>query len=69
MNRFSTYLTSQKLAKAHLQEAEARLRSRDVRLELVVASLIQAVREFQTSTNCIASLAFEPRKKRRTKTI
>ena len=63
MSRFSTYLQSQKLAKMHLQEAEIHWRQSEDRKAMM--SLMASVREFQTATNCIASLAFEPRKKRR----
>lgn len=63
MNRFTTYLTSQKLAKSHLITASEHLRRGD---HLVATDhLIRSVREFQTCINSLASLHFEPRKKRR----
>lgn len=61
-NRFTSYLASQKLAKSLLIGAEEKLRKGDEKGAIHL--LIESVRNFQTSTNCLASLAFEPRKKR-----
>lgn len=65
INRFSTYLQSQKLAKLHLCEAE--ILEMKGEHKKAFDHLLKGVREFITATNCIASLAFEPRKKIRKK--
>lgn len=61
MSRFGTYLASQKLAKSYLISAEER--DRDGDHKGAVEMLIRSVREFQTATNCLASIQFQPRKK------
>lgn len=63
MSRFGSYLSSQKLAKAHLAVAEDRLR-KGAPYPQVLDALLRSVREFQTATNCLASMMFEPRRKR-----
>lgn len=62
MSRFSNYLLSQKLAKAHLETAQERFNRGDT-FPRVVDPLLKAVREFQTCTNNLASMQFEKRLK------
>ena len=61
MSRLSTYLTSQKLAKQWLVTAEERLKRGEK--DGAIAALIASVREFQTSSNCLASLAWQKKGK------
>jgi hypothetical protein len=61
MSRFGTYLRSQQLAKSYLISAGENLKESDHKG--AIDMLIRAVREFQTATNCIASIQFQPRKK------
>lgn len=63
VSRFGTYLLSQKLAKGFLFAAEEKLKRKET--SDAIHCLIRSVREFQTATNCLASLMFE--KKRKTK--
>lgn len=62
MNRFTSYLDSQKLAKQFLIIAEENVKKGET--EKAVKHLASAVREQMTACNNIASLYFERRKKR-----
>lgn len=62
MNRFKSYLDSQKLAKMLLLQAREELEYS--RMEPAIRDLIKAVEYQMTACNNIASLHFESRKKR-----
>lgn len=61
MSRFGTYLSSQKLAKLLLGQAQDEIMKGEERKAL--RDTILAVGHFVTAMNCIASLSFEPRRK------
>ena len=61
MNRFSSYLQGQQLAKLLMLQAEDELaKNRD---HEALRDVIKACQAFFRSTNCVASLALQPRKK------
>lgn len=61
MNRFSTYLSAQSLAKSLLIQAEDFARKGET--DKAVRDTIKAMQAFMTSMNNIASLLREPRRK------
>lgn len=63
MNRFSTYLASQKLAKMHLVEAE--LAWKKTEHHRAVGNLVHAVSQLMLACNNLASMQFEPKRKKK----
>ena len=61
MNRFTTYLRAQNLAKLLLTQAEELARKGET--DRAVRDTIKAMQAFMTSMNNIASLLREPRRK------
>lgn len=62
MSRFGTYIETAKLARMQLTEAEIQMKKGNDKLAL--RQTIHAFRSFLTAMNNLASLQFQPRKRK-----
>lgn len=63
MSRFGTYLAAKKLARLQIQTAVDKFNKKDERAAL--GYILAALPDMLTAMNCLASIQFEPRRKRR----